>query len=72
MDRMPDLDHPLIETLIWAMGEARDSPNPFQRACWYVYQDCNNLHPVDSLAECVVSVMPLMRMMEMDLPQPQV
>ena len=64
-ERLPDLHHPLIENLIWAMGEARDSPDPFQRACWYMYQDRLNLRPVDHLAERIVPVLPLMRMMEM-------
>ena len=30
--RLPDLHRPLIENLVWAMEEVRDSPDPFQRS----------------------------------------
>lgn len=57
--RMPEIQSPLIKNLIEAMGEAGYSPDPYQRSCWYMYQDHTAHRPVDFLAEKVVLVLPL-------------
>ena len=63
--RLPDLHCLLIENLVWAMGEARDSPDPYQRARWYMYQNRDQLH-VDYELDMVVPVLPLAHLMEME------
>ena len=49
------------------MGEVRDSPDPFQRARWYMYQNRDKLH-LDYELDGVVPLMPI-PLMEMELPQ---
>jgi hypothetical protein len=62
--RLPDLHRPLIENLVWAMGEARDSPDPYQRARWYMYQNRDKLC-VDYVLDRLVPVLPLAPLFEM-------
>lgn len=60
--RMPDLHCQLIENLIRAMEEARDSSDPYKRSRWYMYQGREQLCPVDYEVERVVPMLPLMPM----------
>ena len=65
--RFLDLHCPLIENLVWAMGEAKDSPDPYQRAHWYMYQNRDQLR-LDYELDRVVPVLPIV-LMEMEPPQ---
>ena len=49
------------------MGEAKDSPDPYQRARWYMYQNRDQLR-VDYELDWVVLVLPI-ALMEMEPPQ---
>ncbi|KAI4963954.1 hypothetical protein ZWY2020_008632 [Hordeum vulgare] len=66
--RLPDLRRPLIENLIWAMGEERDSQDPYQRARWYMYENRDQLR-MEYALDRLVQVPPLAPLFEMVPPQ---